>query len=177
MTIAILPLMRVSEQMLNDLKAEIGNTFLSRVDILPPIDSLPNSAYDKSREQYNADKVVDFLMENTSEASAEKLIAVMTADLFVSDMNFVFGAAQKKGRLCVVSLYRLDQRFYGKDSSYETFKMRAVKEAIHELGHCFGLDHCKSKTCVMAYSNHMGSVDEKEKTFCDECRERLRRAL
>ncbi len=177
MTIAILPLMRVNEQTLKDLKAEIGNTFLSKVEILAPVTSLPESTYEKAKEQYDADKVVKFLVDKTKDIDAEKILVVMAGDLFVSGMNFVYGAAQKGGKLCLISLYRLDQRFYGKETSYDTFKERAAKESIHELAHCFGLDHCKDKKCVMAFSNHMGSVDEKEKAFCDSCREKLRTAL
>jgi archaemetzincin len=177
MTIALLPLMRVSEQTLKDLKVEIGNTFLSKIEILAPVDSLPESTYNKAKEQYDADKVVESLVDKTKDIDAEKILVVMAGDLFVSGMNFVYGAAQKGGRLCLISLYRLDQRFYGKESSYDTFKERAVKEAIHELAHCYGLDHCKSKSCVMAFSNHIGSVDEKAKAFCDSCRGALRKAL
>jgi archaemetzincin len=97
--------------------------------------------------------------------------------MFIHGQNYVFGAAEKGGRICAVSLYRLDQRFYGRPASYERFKERAVKEAIHELGHCYGLDHCKNKKCVMVFSNDIISVDTKGKFFCEGCREKLRKAL
>lgn len=177
MPIAILPLLTVSEQALDDLKEELGNSFLSKVIVLPRVVSLPDGTYDKSREQYDANKVLTRLKSETKGAKAEKIIAVGNIDMFVGGLNYVFGVAEKGGRMCVVSLYRLDQRFYGRPASYERFKERAVKEAIHELGHCYGLDHCKSKKCVMVFSNDIISVDTKSKSFCEGCRERLRKAL
>ncbi len=177
MPIAILPLLNVSSQTLDDLREEIGNAFLSSVTILPAIRSLPDSAYNKKREQYDADKLVSHLRQQTKGANADKVVAVGSIDLFVTDLNFIFGAAEKGGKLAVISLYRLDQRFYGKQSSYDSFKERAAKEAIHELGHCYGLDHCKRGKCVMVYSNDVVSVDRKAKFFCEECREKLRKAL
>lgn len=177
MAIAILPLLSVSDQILRDLKDEIGNALLSTVIILPPVKMLPDSTYDKSREQYDADKLVNHLKQQTKGVKADKILAVGGMDMFVGDMNFVFGAAEKGGRLSIISLYRLDQRFYGKASSYDAFKERAVKEAIHELGHCYGLEHCKKGRCIMAFSNNITQVDEKEKFFCEGCREKLRKAL
>lgn len=177
MPITILPLMSVSEQILKDLKDEVGNALLSSVVILQPLKALPDSTYDKTREQYDADKLVKYLRQQAKDAHASKLLAIGSMDMFVGDMSFVFGAAEKGGGICAVSLYRLDQRFYSKHSSYETFKERAVKEAVHELGHCYGLDHCKDKRCVMAFSNHIVAVDEKSRFFCEACREKLRKAL
>lgn len=173
MPIFLLPVLGVSDKMLGDLRKDIGNIFLSRVEIVPAVTSLPETTYDKAREQYEAGKLVGYL---ASKAKGGKTLAVGTMDLFAGDMNFVFGIAQKGGKLGLVSLYRLDQRFHGKTADYEKLKERAVKEAIHELGHCYGLDHCRGK-CVMAFSNNIMQVDEKEKFFCEACREKLRKAL
>jgi len=175
MAIAILPLMSVSEQILQDLEEELGNIFLSKIDILASLKSLPDDLYDKDRGQYDARKVVTHLKQ--ASPGSEKTLAIGNMDLFVEGMNFVFGAAEKSGRTGLISLYRLDQRFYGKSSSYDLLSERAVKEAVHELGHIFGLDHCKNKWCVMAFSNDVVSVDQKTKFFCEDCRENVRAAL
>jgi archaemetzincin len=119
---------------------------------------------------------VEHLEELAKEIPADKVIGVINADIFVEDMDYVFGIAQKGGKMGLVSLYRLDQRYYGKPSDYERFSSRAIREAIHELGHCYGLDHCKGK-CVMQPSNDIMSVDSKPRGFCGDCRERLREAF
>jgi archaemetzincin len=176
MTILILPILNISDKILADLKKELGNIFLSRVEIGERIDSLPEEIYDKEREQYDSSKFVDFLEDYAKHLNAEKIIAVANIDLFIGEMNFVFGVAQKGGRMCLISLYRLDKRFYGSPHDYDKLSERSVKEAVHELAHCYGLDHCRND-CVMAFSNNIMEVDQKPKTFCADCRERIRKAL
>jgi archaemetzincin len=177
MAIALLPLTRMSEKTLEELKEEIGNAFISRVEVLPPLPSLPEGTYDKKREQYDAANLLSHLSSKLKPAKADKAVAIGGMDMFAEGLNFVFGAAEKSGRFAVVSLYRLDPRFYGKLPSPEQFKERLAKEAIHELGHCYGLSHCKDKKCVMQFSNDIISVDTKGKYFCGDCREKLRKAL
>ncbi|HEY4491753.1 MAG TPA: archemetzincin, partial [Acidobacteriota bacterium] len=46
---------------------------------------------------------------------------------------------------------------------------RCEKEAIHELGHAFGLIHCHQFDCVMHFSNSVEQIDLKRNTFCAEC--------
>jgi archaemetzincin len=47
---------------------------------------------------------------------------------------------------------------------------RAAKEAVHEVGHAFGLVHCHVEGCVMGRSPAVREVDEKSGELCEECR-------
>jgi archaemetzincin len=38
------------------------------------------------------------------------------------------------------------------------FGQRLVKEAVHELGHAFGLNHCENIECVMHFSNSLQNI-------------------
>ena len=49
---------------------------------------------------------------------------------------------------------------------------RVKKEAVHEIGHTFGLGHCLNKICVMSFSPSIFDVDRKEVHPCKKC-ERL----
>ena len=49
-----------------------------------------------------------------------------------------------------------------------------VKEAIHELGHTFGLFHCNNKLCVVYFSNSLYDTDRKGKRLCLDCKNKLR---
>jgi archaemetzincin len=68
-----------------------------------------------------------------------------------------------------MSVFRLHQRFYGLPEDERLFYERCEKEALHELGHTFGLVHCKLYECVMHYSNSIEQVDLKHSRFCPSC--------
>jgi archaemetzincin len=42
-------------------------------------------------------------------------------------------------------------------------------EALHELGHTFGLVHCSNPRCVMYFSSSVRNIDVKTNNFCDSC--------
>jgi archaemetzincin len=44
-----------------------------------------------------------------------------------------------------------------------------VKEAVHELGHTFGLRHCDDWRCVMTSSHGVERLDVKGAGFCVLC--------
>lgn len=41
---------------------------------------------------------------------------------------------------------------------------------IHEMGHCFGLDHCENPTCVMSQTREN---DHLKLNFCDDCKKKF----
>ncbi|MFQ6038426.1 MAG: hypothetical protein ACE5LV_07400 [Candidatus Aminicenantales bacterium] len=94
--------------------------------------------------------------------------------MYVPQLNFVFGEAELEGHFDVISLIRLRQSFYGLPENRGLFLERAVKEAVHELGHTFGLRHCPDPRCVMHFSNSLLDTDRKEASFCTRCRKLLK---
>lgn len=132
---------------------------------------IPEDANDPSRNQYRAEIILDRL----SPILREEVTVVLTdIDLYTSNMNFIFGLAHCPGKVAIVSLTRLDPKFYGLPSNPSLFLQRTVKEVVHEVGHLLGLGHCFSRTCVMRFSNSILEVDEKSPALCERCRNRLR---
>ena len=105
----------------------------------------------------------------------EIILGVTGVDLTAPGLNFVFGLADPRSRVAVISLARLYPEFYGQPRDPSLFKARAVKEAVHELGHLLGLDHCPDPVCVMAFSNSLADTDRKGPGFCRSCRELWRK--
>jgi archaemetzincin len=103
----------------------------------------------------------------------EVILGVTGVDLTAPGLNFVFGLADPRGRAALISLARLYPEFYGQPRDPGLFKARAVKEAVHELGHLLGLGHCPDPACVMSFSNSLADTDKKGPGFCQDCRERL----
>lgn len=56
------------------------------------------------------------------------------------------------------------------------FRRRALTEAVHELGHTWGLTHCPNSHCVMHFSNTLADTDVKGSTFCPRCQLQLNKA-
>jgi archaemetzincin len=103
----------------------------------------------------------------------EVILGVTGVDLAAPGLNFVFGLADPPSRAAVISLARLYPEFYGQPRDPRRFKARAVTEAVHELGHLWGLGHCPDPACVMSFSNSLADTDRKGPGFCKSCREKL----
>jgi archaemetzincin len=131
---------------------------------------LRETAFDKKRMQYRSHVILSELQGYAVKNPAfDRVLGVVGADVFVPELNFVFGEAACPGKAALISLWRLRPEFYGDAPDVELFSARAVKEAVHELGHTLGLRHCPRFSCVMHFSNSISDTDIKQSLFCDEC--------
>ncbi|MDW8034758.1 MAG: archaemetzincin family Zn-dependent metalloprotease [Nitrososphaerota archaeon] len=133
---------------------------------------LPLHTYDRNRKQYNSTLLLKYLPLFEPEGY-DKYLGIVNVDLYTDSLNFVFGEAILSGKEAIISLCRLRPEFYGNPSDEKLFKIRIVKEAVHELGHVFGLTHCKNYKCVMHFSNSIRDTDLKSTYPCPLCQIRL----
>jgi len=106
--------------------------------------------------------------------SGDKILGVLDVDLYSPEFEFVFGEAERGSRVATVSLYRLRPEHYGFPPDVKVLEERAVKEAVHGLGHLYHLGHCSNSKCVMQFPTSLFYVDAKEKTFCSRCQQKLK---
>jgi archaemetzincin len=111
--------------------------------------------------------ILNALMNEEEYARYEKVLGIVDLDLYVPELNFVFGEASQ--RAAVISLARLRQEFYNLPQDQSLFHKRALTEAVHELGHTYGLGHCGNPLCVMFFSNSLIDTDRKGSKFCPKC--------
>ncbi|OGL40646.1 MAG: hypothetical protein A3C43_02185 [Candidatus Schekmanbacteria bacterium RIFCSPHIGHO2_02_FULL_38_11] len=135
-----------------------------------------SDTYDIKRNQYHSSKILIKLNEAKSEG-AVKILGITELDLFIPILTFVFGEAQLNGTASVISLFRLKNQFYGLPEDNKLLSERMGKEAIHELGHNFGLFHCDNYRCVMKSSTYVEDVDIKSIDLCHLCKELLLKSL
>jgi archaemetzincin len=132
-----------------------------------------NDAFDPNRGQFNSSLILRQLI-TTPPPDAERILGVLDVDLFIPILTFVFGEAQLKGIGAVVSSHRLHNRFYGLPENREATTDRLLKEAVHELGHTFGLIHCTEPRCVMHSSTYVENIDQKLAEFCSQCQKSIK---
>jgi len=166
MNILLVPLGEVDGKLIERLKDGLTRAFHRDVTIGKGMPH-PDYAFNKKRNQYLSTAILKRLMEQKESAGYEKVLGIVDQDLYVPELNFVFGEAGQK--VAVISLTRLRQEFCGLPQDQNLFYKRALTEAVHELGHTYGLGHCRNPHCVMFFSNSLMDTDRKGPEFCPEC--------
>jgi archaemetzincin len=151
----------------------LRDAFRSEVVVVSPL-SLPGRAWNAHREQHRSTAILDALAR-ARHPEWERLLGICDVDLYVPDLNFVFGEADAARQVAVFSLWRLHPGETGTEAQ-ALFERRAATEAIHELGHTYGLRHCDDPRCVMWFSNTLAESDRKGTTFCSAHAAALARA-
>ena len=128
----------------------------------------PPGAFDAVRGQWNAVAILRALLARLTPEGG-RLLGITERDLFVPVLSFVYGQAQLRGRVAVISLARLRPEYHGLRPDPDLVAGRAVKEAVHEVGHTFGLVHCLDRRCPMALSLGLDDLDFKTAAPCPSC--------
>jgi archaemetzincin len=168
--ITLVPIGDVESNILENLKQPLAEAFGQNAEVRDGME-LTGSSRDQRRGQYVASLL---LVELPPPRPGDIVLGVVDVDIFAPGLNFVFGEAEIGGRKAIISLARLRQEFYGLSRNERLFRERAVKEAVHELGHTCGLKHCPHPTCVMHFSNSLRDTDIKGWRFCPDCQARLK---
>jgi archaemetzincin len=129
-----------------------------------------SEAYDSRRDQYHSSRVLVLLERHIEKLRVNRVLGVASFDLYVPNMNFVFGEARMPGNVGVISTWRLKPQ---SNHQVGLFRNRVIKEAVHEIGHMIGLKHCPDATCVMHFSERLADTDLKSPNLCNNCQTQL----
>ena len=167
----IVPFCTIRKEILVFLQNELIRTFGLDVRIASK-EPIPQYAFDPKRRQYHSTKILEWL--KNIPVMDTRILGIVDLDLYVPDLNFVFGEADVAHGVCIISLVRLRQEFYGLPKNEKLFLERALKEAVHELGHTYRLGHGGDTRCIMHFSNSLQDTDIKGPDFCPRCKLKLR---
>ncbi len=165
--IYLAPFGTIDEEVLSTLEICIWQIFGYEVKRMSNL-SDPSFAFDPKTKQYNSTPFLKDLIQRVPH-DAVKILGMTNYDIFIPMLSFVFGHAQVNGPAAVISLARLRQEFYHLPENKNLFLNRVMKEAVHELGHTFGLLHCADARCAMSLSNAIQQVDKKTEELCSNC--------
>jgi len=171
MQIALLRVGSEELNILNEVENGLSKTFPHlTLKVLKEVIPIPFDAYDSQRKQFNSSRILAKINNFSKKYGLEHVLGITDVDLFVPHLNFVFGEAEYGGRTAIISLFRLRPEFYSQNSNSRLLVERAVKEAVHEVGHMLGLGHCDNPTCVMFFSNSISDTDRKGILPCEKCK-------
>jgi archaemetzincin len=165
--LALLPFGSLESGVLERLEEGLPKVFGFSTRRLPGLPDPPH-VYDPARGQWSSTELLKELLSRVPKDAA-RLLGVTGRDLFVPVLSFVYGQAQLRGKVAVVSLARLRPEFHGFPADPGVVAVRALKEAVHEVGHTFGLPHCLDLGCPMSLSIGLPELDTKTAEPCPSC--------
>ena len=169
MKIGILPVGQAQPDVLLDLARNLPKIFPDTVcSVIKKPLPVPTEAFLKRRNQYNSSIILKELeVYALGVRRFDRFLGVVDVDIFASGLNYVFGEATMPGKVGLISLWRLKPSFYGETAGADVYSQRVLKEAVHEVGHTLGLQHCTRRSCVMHFSNSIFDTDRKQTLFCE----------
>lgn len=167
------PIGRIEGELLQWLAGELERRFPIQVKAMYtpwPLNADYVKAFNWARMQFNAVALNSFLYEvyrSFLKPRRSLVLGLVAGDGYVEGLNFVFGLAIPELSTATVYTARLESE------DRAAYRLRLLKEAMHETGHLLGLNHCSNRRCVMSFSNSVREVDEKEPWFCPACTAKL----
>ena len=168
--IVLLPIGSTDDRIVKGVVTPVAQAFGRDVVVTKPL-PVPKYAFNPTRDQYHSAAILK-RVEGVLKPNWEAAIGIASVDLFVPEVPFVFGEADRSTRSAVISVVRLKPEIGGDAKSDITIR-RLISEVIHHLGLIRGLAHCPNNRCVMFMSTTVQDTDKKGTQFCANCRKRL----
>jgi archaemetzincin len=175
MEFGILRIGQVELNVVKRLQENLGTIFPNTtVTLVARRMPIPEEAFDEDRQQYLSNFLLGKVQTYAGgKKKLDRVLGVANVDICAQELNFVFGEAEHPGKAALISMWRLRPEFYGKTPNTELLIERATKEAVHEIGHTLGLQHCSNPFCVMYFSNSIFETDRKQSLFCSKCQSKI----
>ncbi|MDM7911670.1 MAG: hypothetical protein QUS09_01085, partial [Methanotrichaceae archaeon] len=105
-------------------------------------------------QSLNAARLLNYLGKASG---SERSLWLVDSEIFYPEIGPVFGCST--GKSALLSAAGLDADVL-------------VKEALHEVGHLLGLEHCRD-SCIMSLSENREEAEKKPSQLCQSCSDRL----
>ncbi|MEE2903750.1 MAG: archaemetzincin family Zn-dependent metalloprotease [Myxococcota bacterium] len=169
--IVLVPVGELDEEVLQLVKGPVEQVFARTIEVGTPL-PVPKYAFNPTREQYHSAAILK-RVESARLDSWSAAVGITDLDLFVPEVPFVFGEADRSTRSAIISLNRMRSTLGSVTTRQEVLRRRFVSELIHQMGLIKGLAHCPNNRCVMFQSTSVQDTDKRGIQFCANCRKRL----
>jgi archaemetzincin len=169
--IVLVPVGTLDDALLERVSKTLEETFQRKTSVHRSL-PVPKYAFNPTRGQYHSAAILK-RVETLRVAEWDSAIGIVDVDLFVPEVPFIFGEADRSTRSAIISLTRLRPETGTSESKKELAFKRLVSECIHQIGMIRGLAHCPNNRCVMFFSATVQDTDKKGMSFCANCRKRL----
>lgn len=173
LTVALLPYENFDTSLIHFVQQETEAFYHCKTIVLKTT-SLPQFAFYAPRNRYRADSLLryetGFLTDKIDAIAGLTLKDISTSKDEIKDWG-VFGLGMCPGKVCVISVYRLERA----SKTVPQLKERLIKVVLHEIGHNLGLPHCtNNKECLMTDAGGtIQQVDNEKKWLCEKCQFKL----
>jgi archaemetzincin len=157
----------IDPEIVRRLRTAVAKILALPVRVLRPL-ILPEKTFHIVRGQYHSTQILEYLL-SAHDSGAFRILGVTAVDLYIPILTFVFGEAQLNGTAAVISLFRPRGDADGTNPPLAVVLNRLIKLSIHELGHTFGLGHCREEGCLMGFSANLEKLDRKNLALCHYC--------
>ena len=169
--IILLLLSETDAHLIEVLSGNLEKTFNRKVEVRQRLINL-KFAYNRGRYQYLSPKILSRLRRIRKDPG-DKIMGIVAVDLYSEGYDFVYGEADVNAGVATLSFARLCLIDADNQQAAKIFEERVLREAIHEMGHLFGLLHCSDPKCVMRTCTCEEEVDEAGNALCNECNDLL----
>jgi len=143
------------------LKEEL-RTVYPAIELMPDPIQLPKQYYYAPRDRYSGRG----LLRDISQYKQGVVVLGLTNEVIYesnekSPTFGIFGISPVGGHVAVISSTLPSRKKHSDD--------HLVKLMMHELGHSFGLNHCKDEHCFMVNAEH-GNRFSNTPSFCSQCK-------
>lgn len=172
--IMLLPIGQVDPATIEVVRKPLEEIYRRRTDVGSSL-PVPKYAYNPTREQYHSSAILK-RVETSRDPAWEAAVGLTEADLFVPEVPFIFGEADRSTRSALISLRRLRPEAGPPETRRDILTRRFISEVIHQIGLIRGLAHCPNNRCVMYFASAVNEIDKRGSGLCANCRKRLQAA-
>jgi len=109
-------LFQPAKRFISILEKILSEEFSSSVDTASPITEIPFQLFDKQRNQWKSNEILEWLLDKyrPNKSTRTKILAICDFDAYSDGLNFVFGKAYLNGNISALYLPRLRQELWVK---------------------------------------------------------------